>query len=410
MEKIMTFPRLLASSAVMMFALWGCGKTETPPPAAESKPAEQPAPAADAKPAAAPAGGEVVVKIGVAAPLTGPQSHYGKGIENAVRLAADDATAAGLEIGGQKVKFEVLAEDDQADPKTATTVAQKLVDAKVNGVVGHMNSGAGIPASKIYMEASIPQISASMTAVAYTAQGYKTTYRVMANDAQQGKVLGEYATKKWGAKKVVLIDDRTAYGQGLADEVEKAIKANGGEIAAREFTTDKAQDFNAILTSAKGKSPDLIFFGGMDPQGGPMTRQLKDLGMSAKYLGGDGIFSPKFIELAGKAAEGSKASSPGLPLEKMPGGTAFKQKYEAKYGQIQLYEPFAYDATNILIDAMKRAGSTDPAKYLAEMPKTNFTGVIGTVSFDEKGDIKNGPVSVYEVKDGKWEAVETIGG
>ena len=403
----MTFTRLAASGAVLMFALWGCGKTETPHPAAESKPAEQATPAADAKPAA---GDEVLVKIGVAAPLTGPQSHYGKGIENAVRMAADDANAAGLEIGGKKIKFEVLAEDDQADPKTATSVAQKLVDAKINGVVGHMNSGAGIPASKIYMEASIPQISASMTAVAYTGQGYPTTYRVMANDAQQGKVLGDYATKKWGAKKVVLIDDRTAYGQGLADEVEKAVKASGGEITAREFTTDKAQDFNAILTSAKGKSPDLIFFGGMDPQAGPMVRQLKGLGMSAKYLGGDGIYSPKFIDLAGKAAEGSKASSPGLPLEKMPGGIAFKQKYEAKYGQIQLYEPFAYDATNVLIDAMKRAGSTDPVKYLVEMSKTNYTGVIGAISFDEKGDIKDGPVSVYEVKDGKWVAIETIGG
>ena len=403
----MTFPRLVASSTVMMFALWGCGKTEAPPPAAESTPAEQAASAADAKPAE---GGQVLVKIGVAAPLTGPQSHYGKGIENAVRMAVEEANASGLEIGGKKIKFEVLAEDDQADPKTATSVAQKLVDAKINGVVGHMNSGAGIPASKIYMEASIPQISASMTAVAYTAQGYPTTYRVMANDAQQGKVLGEYATQKWGAKKVVLIDDRTAYGQGLADEVEKAVKAGGGEITAREFTNDKAQDFNAILTSAKGKKPDLIFFGGMDPQGGPMVRQLKDLGMASKYLGGDGIYSPKFIELAGKSAEGSKASSPGLPLEKMPGGTAFKEKYEAKYGQIQLYEPFAYDAANILIDAMKRAGSTEPNKYLPEMGKTNYTGVIGTVSFDEKGDIKNGPVSVYEVKDGKWVAIETIGG
>ena len=403
----MTFPRLVASSTVMMFALWGCGKTEAPPPAAESKPAEQAASAADAKPAE---GGEVLVKIGVAAPLTGPQSHYGKGIENAVRMAVEEANASGLEIGGKKIKFEVLAEDDQADPKTATSVAQKLVDAKINGVVGHMNSGAGIPASKIYMEASIPQISASMTAVAYTAQGYPTTYRVMANDAQQGKVLGEYATQKWGAKKVVLIDDRTAYGQGLADEVEKAVKAGGGEITAREFTNDKAQDFNAILTSAKGKKPDLIFFGGMDPQGGPMVRQLKGLGMASKYLGGDGIYSPKFIELAGKSAEGSKASSPGLPLEKMPGGAEFKKKYEAKYGQIQLYEPFAYDAANILIDAMKRAGSTEPNKYLPEMGKTNYTGVIGTVSFDEKGDIKNGPVSVYEVKDGKWVAIETIGG
>ena len=404
----MTFPRLAVSSAVIMFALWGCSKTETPPPpAAESKPAAQPAPAADAKPAA---GDAVLVKIGVAAPLTGPQSHYGKGIENAVRMAADEANASGLVIGGKNIKFEVLAEDDQADPKTATTVAQKLVDAKISGVVGHMNSGAGIPASKIYMEASIPQISASMTAVAYTAQGYPTTYRVMANDAQQGKVLGDYATSKWGAKKVVLIDDRTAYGQGLADEVEKAIKAGGGEIVAREFTNDKAQDFNAILTSSKGKKPDLIFFGGMDPQGGPMVRQLKDLGMPTKYLGGDGIYSPKFIELAGKSAEGSKASSPGLPLEKMPGGADFKKKYEAKYGQIQLYEPFAYDAANVLIDAMKRAGSTEPNKYLPEMSKTNYTGVIGTVSFDEKGDIKNGPVSVYEVKDGKWVAIETIGG
>jgi branched-chain amino acid transport system substrate-binding protein len=404
MEKIMTFPRLVASTSLVFFALWGCGKTETPPPAAESKPPEQAAAATPTE------GGEVLVKIGVAAPLTGPQSHYGKGIENAVRMAVDEANASGLVIGGKNIKFEVLAEDDQADPKTATSVAQKLVDAKISGVVGHMNSGAGIPASKIYMEASIPQISASMTAVAYTAQGYPTTYRVMANDAQQGKVLGEYATQKWGAKKVVLIDDRTAYGQGLADEVEKAVKAGGGEITAREFTNDKAQDFNAILTSAKGKKPDLIFFGGMDPQGGPMARQLKALGMSAKYLGGDGIYSPKFIELAGKSAEGSKASSPGLPLEKMPGGTAFKEKYEAKYGQIQLYEPFAYDAANILIDAMKRAGSTEPNKYLPEMSKTNYTGVIGTVGFDEKGDIKNGPVSVYEVKDGKWVAIETIGG
>ena len=402
--------RALIVGVLSVFALWGCNKTESPP-ASESKPAEsKPAESKPAEAAAPAAGGEVVVRIGIAAPLTGTQSHFGKGIENAVRLATDEAMAAGLAIDGQKVKFEVIAEDDQADPKTATTVAQKFVDQKVNGVVGHMNSGAGIPASKIYSEAGIPQISASMTAVTYTEQGYKTTFRVMANDAQQGKVLGEYATQKWGAKKVVLIDDRTAYGQGLADEVEKAVKAGGGEITAREFTNDKAQDFNAILTSAKGKAPDLIFFGGMDPQGGPMVRQLKDLGMATKYLGGDGIYSPKFIELAGKSAEGAKCSSPGLPLEKMPGGTAFKTKYEAKYGQIQLYEPFAFDATNILIEAMKRANSSDPAKYLGEVAKTNYTGVIGTVTFDEKGDIKNGPVSVYEVKDGKWVAVEIIGG
>jgi branched-chain amino acid transport system substrate-binding protein len=353
-------------------------------------------------------GDNQVVLIGQASPLTGPQAHLGKDNENGARLALDEINAAGLTLGGKKVVLELKSEDDAADPKTATTVAQKLSDEGVAGVIGHLNSGATIPASKIYFDNGIPQISPSATAVAYTAAGFKTAYRVMTNDAQQGIVLGQYAVNKLGAKKVAIIDDRTAYGQGLADEVEKAAKAAGGEVVAREYTSDRSTDFTAILTSIKGKAPDLVFFGGMDPQAAPMIRQMRQLGMQAKFLGGDGAQTPKLIELAGADAEGALASNPGLPLDSMPGGSAFKAKFETKYGKIQNYSPYAYDAMYVLIDAMKRAGSSDPAKYLAELPKTDYQGVTGRIRFDAKGDITGGAVTLYQVKAGKWQALETV--
>lgn len=349
-----------------------------------------------------------VIRIGSVAPLTGPQTHIGKDNENGARLAVDEINAKGLELGGKKVKLELLGEDDQAEPKTATIVAQKLVDAGVVAVIGHLNSGTTIPASRIYNEAGIPQISPSATAVAYTAQGYKTAYRVMANDAQQGKALGQFAVAKMGAKRIAIVDDRTAYGQGLADEFEKAAKAAGGEIIAREFTNDRATDFSAILTSIKGKTPDLIFFGGMDPQGGPMAKQMKSLGLTAKLLGGDGLQNVNFVKLAGADAEGVVASSPGLPIDSMPGGQEFRKKFEAKYGVIQVYAPYAYDAVYALVEAMKRAGSAEPAKVLAELPKTDLQGVSGPVKFDAKGDTTGGAVTLYEVKSGAWQVLETV--
>jgi branched-chain amino acid transport system substrate-binding protein len=348
-----------------------------------------------------------VIKIGSVAPLTGPQTHIGKDNENGARLAVDEINAKGLELGGKKVKLELLGEDDQAEPKTATIVAQKLVDAGVVAVIGHLNSGTTIPASKIYHDAGIPQISPSATAVAYTAQGYNTAYRVMANDAQQGKALGQFAVTKMGAKKIAIIDDRTAYGQGLADEFEKAARAVGGEVVAREFTNDRATDFSAILTSIKGKTPDLIFFGGMDPQGGPMAKQMKSLGLTAKLLGGDGLQNVNFVKLAGSDAEGVVASSPGLPIDSMPGGPDFRKRFEAKYGVIQVYAPYAYDAVYALVDAMKRANSAEPAKVLAELPKTDLQGVSGPVKFDAKGDTTGGAVTLYEVKGGAWQVLET---
>ncbi len=351
------------------------------------------------------------VKIGHAGPLTGPIAHLGKDNENGVRLALDEANAAGVTLGGKKISFAMLSEDDQADPKQGTIVAQKLADAKVAGVIGHLNSGTTIPASKIYHDANIPQISPSATNVTYTHQGFKNAFRVMANDAQQGKVLGEYAVNKLGAKSIAIIDDRSAYGQGLADEFEKAAKAAGGQIVTREFTGTDKTDFNAILTSIKGRKPDLIFYGGMDAQAGPMMKQIKNLGVDAKFLAGDGSQTTEFLKLAGDAGEGAFASSPGLPLDKMPGGKAFADKYKAKFNiDIQLYAPYAYDATQVMLEAMKKSDSTDPAKYLPALAGMSHQGVTGNVAFDENGDIKGGSITLYQVKGGKWEFLETVGG
>ncbi|HET7776363.1 MAG TPA: branched-chain amino acid ABC transporter substrate-binding protein, partial [Azospira sp.] len=286
-----------------------------------------------------------------------------------------------------------------------------FVDSKVNGVIGHLNSGTTIPASKTYADAGVPQISGSATNPTYTKQGFATAFRVMANDEQQGKALAEFAAKTLGSKSVAVIDDRTAYGQGLADEFKKAAEAAGLKVVANEYTNDKATDFKAILTKIKSKKPDLLFYGGMDPQGGPMAKQMKELGLKAKFLTGDGGCTPNFITLAGTAAEGQYCSLPGVPLDKMPGGTAFKDRFVGKFKtEIQLYAPYVYDATMVLVDAMQRANSVEPAKYLPEIGKTAYQGVTAKIGFDEHGDLKDGAISFYEYKGGKIEYVETLGG
>ena len=353
----------------------------------------------------------LTVRIGAAAPLTGPQAHLGKDNENGTRMAIEDANAKGISIGGKKVHFELVSEDDQADPKTATIVAQKLVDDNVSGVIGHLNSGTTIPAAKIYSDNGIPQISPSATAVAYTHQGFKTAFRVMANDAQQGHALGVYAAKNLGAKRIAVIDDRTAYGQGLADEFIKAATASGAEIVAHEYTSDKSVDFTAVLTAVKAKQPELLFYGGMDAQGGPMARQIKALALNVKFMMGDGGRTPEFIKLAGDAAQGAYGSLPGVPLEKMSGGTEFSRRYESEFKQpIQLYAPYCYDAVNVMIAAMQKADSTDPAKYLPALAAISHDGITAKIQFDNNGDLKGGAVTLYQVKQDQWQPLETIGG
>jgi len=385
----------MITSLTLVAALSACGKKEqgtTPKTEAANAPQDQ-----------------TVVRIGSASPLTGPQAHIGTDIRNGVQLAIEDANAAGVEIGGKKVRFELLAEDDEANPTKATTVAQKLVDSKVVAVVGHFNSGASIPASKIYSDAGIPQISPGSTNPKYTEQGFKTTFRVVTHDNQQGPTIARFSLNNLKAKSIAVIDDSTAYGQGLADAFEKTAKAGGAEIVAREHTTDKDTDFKAILTKIKGRNPDLIMFGGIDPQAGPMAKQMSELGIKAKFIGGDGMQTPNFIKLAGPAAEGAMASVPGLAKEKMPGGETFLKKFKARFNaDVELFAPMGYDAVMVFIDAMKRAGSTDPAKFLPELKKTNYQGVIGPIAFDDKGDLVNGPLTIYVVKGGKWEPLETI--
>ncbi|WP_292934121.1 branched-chain amino acid ABC transporter substrate-binding protein [Noviherbaspirillum sp.] len=350
---------------------------------------------------------ELVVKIGHVGPISGAIAHLGKDNENGARMAIDELNAKGVTIGGKKAKFELLAEDDGADPKQGTAAAQKLVDAKVNGVIGHLNSGTTIPASKIYFDAGIPQISPSATNPKYTQQGFKTAFRVVANDGQLGGTLGRYAVQINKAKRIAVIDDRTAYGQGVAQEFIKGVKSKGGaaEIVAQQYTNDKATDFNAILTAIKSKNPDTVFFGGMDAVAGPMLRQMKALGINAKFMGGDGICSEGLAQLAGDALGDGQvvcAEAGGVEEAQKKGMEDFRAAYKKKFGtDVQIYAPYVYDSVMVMVEAMKKAGSAEPAKYLPELAKINYKGVTGNIAFDSKGDIKDGTLTLYTYKGGK---------
>src|SRR6218665_1596420 len=348
---------------------------------------------------------DLVVKIGHVGPTSGGIAHLGKDNELGARMAIDELNAKGVLIGGKKAKFELLAEDDAGDPKQGTAAATKLADAKVNGVIGHLNSGTSIPASKVYSDAGIPQISPSATNPKFTRNGYKTTFRVVADDVHLGGTLGKYAVKDLGGKSIAVIDDRTDYGQGVADEFEKGVKASGGKVVGREFTNDKATDFTAILTSLKAKKPDVVFFGGMDAVAGPMLRQMKQLGIEAKFMGGDGICTGELPKLAaGTMGDGQVvcAEAGGVEGESKKGMDEFKAKFKEKYKvDVQIYAPYVYDALNVMVDAMVKAGSADPAKYLPVLAKTSgYKGVTGTIAFDAKGDIKNGALTMYTYKGG----------
>jgi branched-chain amino acid transport system substrate-binding protein len=352
---------------------------------------------------------EQTVLIGSVAPTTGSDSHMGKDNENGVRLAVEEINAKGVTVAGKKIKLELMAEDDGADPRQATNAATKLVDAHVAAVIGHLNSGTTIPASRIYANAGIPQLSPSATNPKYTQQKFKTTFRLVANDAKLGGTLGQYAVKTMGGKTFAIIDDRTAYGQGVADQFAKAVKTAGGNVVATQYTNNKATDFNAILTSIKARKPDIIFFGGMDAVGGPMLRQMRQLGINAKFMGGDGICTGSLAGLAGNALGNDQvicAEAGGVPEERRKAVEDFRAKYKKRFGIDVVYTAaYAYDATYTAVDAMQRAGSTDPAKFLPELAKTNYPGVTGNIAFDANGDIKDGMLTLYTYRNGKRELV-----
>lgn len=363
--------------------------------------------------AAAVAQETIEIRIGHVGPVSGQSAHLGKDNELGARMAVDELNAKGVKIGGKKALFKLFAEDDAGDPKQGTAAAQKLVDSKVHGVVGHLNSGTSIPASSVYHAAGIPQISPSATNPTFTRQGFKTTFRVVADDVHLGGTLGKYAVNTLKGKSIAVIDDRTAYGMGVANEFQKGVRAAGGKIVGREFTNDKATDFTAILTTLKGKKPDVIFFGGMDAVAGPMLRQMKQLGITAKFVGGDGICTSALPALAqGAMANGQVycAEAGGVEGAAKKGMEEFKTRFKEKNKvDVQLYAPYVYDAVMVMAEAMQKADSPEPAKYLPVLAKTaGYKGVTGLIGFDAKGDIKNGALTLSTYSDGKRQELAVV--
>ncbi|MGL6021053.1 MAG: branched-chain amino acid ABC transporter substrate-binding protein [Gibbsiella quercinecans] len=351
------------------------------------------------------------VLIGLAGPLTGPSARIGKDLENGAQLAIRDANSQNPTLGGKPVTFKLVSEDDQSDPRTAVAVAQRLVDQGVAGVVGHWNTGTSIPAARIYHDAGIAQVAPVATGHAYTQQGFDTSFRVMGHDDDGGNYAGQYAVNVLKAKRVAVIDDRTAFGQGLADEFIKSLAAQGVQVVAREYVDDKTVDFSAVLTSIRSKNADLIFFGGVDSQAAPLARRIKQLGINATLMGAGGFVSQTFLTLAQKEGEGVVALEPGLPVEQMPGGKAFEQAYRDRYKtHIELHAPFAYDATRVLIAAIEQADSADPAKYLPKLRAIQYQGVTGTLAFDAQGNLLQPSFTVYKVVAGKWQPQTVLGG
>ena len=366
------------AAAILALALAACGREAATTPSATQA---------------------VVVTLGHAGPLTGSIAHQGKDDENGVALAIAQANARRLTIGGRPVTFRMQSEDDLGDPKIGTTVAQKLVDARVAAVIGHLNSGVTIPASEIYNKAGIPVITGSATNPVLTERGMRGVFRTVGRDDQQGPAIAAYIAGELKARSVAIVDDKTAYGEGLANEVEKSLRAAKVSLVGRERVTDKDTDFKAILTRIKSRNPDVVFHGGMDATGGLMLKQARELGMKAHFAFGDGACTDEMAQLAGPAGEGLACSQAGLPAS--AASREFLDAFRARYGETRLYAPFFYDAANVVIEAMKRADSTDPARFGPEIYNVSLQGATGAIAFDAKGDRKDAEMTIFRMQGGK---------
>ena len=344
-----------------------------------------------------------VIKIGCATPMTGDQAQIGIDTCNAVRLAADQVNERGEVIPGYKL--EVLALDDQHNPSQAVNVAKKFVsDRDVLAVVGHFNSSCTKPASAVYHEARMVQITPASTNPQLSQQGFDTFFRVAATDDVQGPKGAGFAVRQLGAKSVFIIDDKTTYGKGLADEFEKAARQLGVNVLGHEGITQGDKDFSPLLTRIKPLAPDVIYFGGIFPEGALLIRQSRALGITAPFIGGDGLAIPTLVELATREiAEGTYATMVGGDIHAVPGAAQFIRDYEARYGTVGQWSAYGYDAANILIAAIQKAAAHDRKavlKAMREIPR--FEGITGEAVFDAKGDNQNQFIGVFQVKDGKF--------
>lgn len=352
-----------------------------------------------------------IVKIGFVGPLTGPVARVGKDLQYGAQLAIDEENARHPTVGGKPVKFVLDVQDDQADPRTAIQVAQKLVDDGVVGVIGHYNSGCSIPASAVYHQASVAMITPGSTNPKLTQQGFKNVFRTMGHDGIGGVVAGHFAVEQLKAKRIGIIDDRTAFGQGLADAFERGAAEAKGNIVDREFTNDKAVDFRGILTNLKSKNVDLIFFGGLDEQGALLIKQMRALGLTAQLFGAGALKSNAFLEISGAAGNGTQDLEPGPALDKLPAAQEFGKRFKARFNQdVELYAPFAYDATLAMIKAIHLADSAERPKIVESLPKVSVTGITGKIAFDPYGDLVKPPYTLFQVQQGQWKSVKTVGG
>jgi ABC-type branched-subunit amino acid transport system substrate-binding protein len=344
---------------------------------------------------------EELVRIGVSGPLSGPNAFAGKDNENGVRLAIEELNLKGVQVAGKTVKFALVSEDDGGDPRTGVAVAQKFADARIRFVMGPYNSGVAIPAARVYNDAGI-LMSTVGTNPKITASGYKGVFRIVASDIQAGAGMAAYAARTLKVKRVGVIDDRTAFGQGIASEFARRARALGIEVAGHEFTNDKASDFAAILTALKSRRVDAIFFGGYAPQAAPMARQMRGLGISARLLGGDTLCSIEMAKLGGAAVgENVLCAQSGALLERLAGGPAFAARYKARFKTApDVYAASFYDQTRFLAQAMAAANSLEPAAVGAALHAGSYQGVAGTYAYDGAGNMKQSAVTIYTFRNG----------
>ncbi|MEO8153404.1 MAG: branched-chain amino acid ABC transporter substrate-binding protein [Rhizobacter sp.] len=395
-------------SLAVLLACAGCAVNHAAQP--------EPAPASTTTPVAAepptPPVDTVQVVIGHVAPLTGSIWNLGQDNELGARLAIEELNARGVMIGERRAKFVLVSRDDAGDPRRAVTVAQELVDLHVNGVIGHLNSGTSIPASAIYQQAGIPQISPSATNPAYTLRGYRTSFRLIADDRQLGHTMGRYSVEQLKAQRFAVVDDRTAYGEGLADEFADGVKAAGGRVVIRVPTHNRETDFGLIVARLKQHRPDIVFYGGMDFQAGLLLREMASAGMQARLLGGDGICTLDLLKIAGPSVPQNAivCGEAGMLPGRTPRSQAFKTKYRMRFGQdVLVYAPFVYDAVMVMAEAMAKAGSADPKHYLPVLAATrDYNGVTDSISFAPDGNLESGWVMLYTYRDGRREVLDMI--
>ncbi|WP_144107425.1 branched-chain amino acid ABC transporter substrate-binding protein [Paraburkholderia sp. BCC1886] len=353
----------------------------------------------------APSVADTVVKIGHAGPLTGSQAQSGKDDERGVQLAINELNARKMVIDGQPVTFQLISADDQADPKVGVNVAQQLIDAGVVAVIGHYNSGVSIPAARVYNDAHVVMITGASSNPALTALGFPYVFRLATNDNEMGVRMADYAAKTLKVKRVAVVDDRTAYGSGVADVFIKQATKDGLTVVAREYGTDKSTDFKGILTHVKAANPQVVFYGGYYAQAAFLARQMNDLGMKAALVGGDGICSPEFATLSNNALDGRMfCAQGGEPLDSLPAGKAFREKFRSTFNaEVDTYSPAFYAATLLVADAMQKANSTSAPVFSKVMSDASFSSMLGPVKFDPQGDWVHAPVTVYRLTRSKLE-------